>query len=180
MMPGSSPKIGLRPMLPNDVPVLREIFSASVEELTGDDYSVEQQEAWLSTVADEAAFGERLAGELVIVATLDGAPVGFASLKGADKIDLLYVHPAAARRGAATKLVDALEKLAGARGAARLTTDASDTAREFFAARGYVAQQRNTVLRAEEWLSNTTMTKALVEASGTGVTTNIGVTGHDD
>ena len=86
------------------------------EGLTGDDYSVEQQEAWLTAVSDEAAFGERLAGELVLVATLDGAPVGFASLRGNNEIDFLYVHPAVARQGAATKLVDALEKLAGARG----------------------------------------------------------------
>jgi len=112
-------------------------------------------------VSDEAAFGERLAGELCLVATLEGAPVGFASLRGNNEIDFLYVHPAVARQGAATKLVDALEKLAGARGATTLTTDASDTAREFFNARGYVAQHRNTVLLGDAWLSNTTMTKQL-------------------
>jgi len=58
-------------------------------------------------------------------------------------------------------LVDALEKLAGARGAAKLTVDASDNARDFFAKRGYAPQQRNTVLRGDEWLANTTMQKAL-------------------
>ena len=42
-------------------------------------------------------------------------------------------------------LVDALEKLAGARGAKTLTVDASDTAEPFFKKRGYVAKQRNTV-----------------------------------
>jgi len=167
-MPSTAPNFGLRPMLPADVPALRDIFSASVEGLTGDDYSVEQQEAWLTAVSDEAAFGERLAGELVLVATLDGAPVGFASLRGNNEIDFLYVHPAVARQGAATKLVDALEKLAGARGATTLTTDASDTAREFFNARGYVAQHRNTVLLGDEWLSNTTMTKGLAPAEGAG------------
>jgi putative acetyltransferase len=165
-MPVSRPEFRLRPMLPADLPALRDIFSASIEGLTGDDYSVEQQEAWLSAAADEAAFGDRLAGELVLVATLEGAPVGFASLKGTDEIDLLYVHPAVARQGAATKLVDALEKLAGARGATRLTTDASDTARDFFSARGYVAQRRNTVLVGEAWLSNTTMTKELTPEAG--------------
>lgn len=162
MTGGGPANFGLRPMLPDDVPALCSIFAASVEELTGDDYSVEQQEAWLSVIADEAAFAEKLAGELVLVATLEGSPVAFAALRGTDEIDLLYVHPSVARQGAATKLVDALEKLAAGRGAKKLTTDASDTAREFFDGRGYVAQHRNTVLRDDEWLSNTTMTKELV------------------
>jgi putative acetyltransferase len=178
-MPSTASKFGLRPMLPGDVPALRDIFSASVEDLTGDDYSVEQQDAWLTAVSDEAAFAERLAAELVLVATLEGAPVGFASLRGTNEIDFLYVHPAVARQGAATRLLDALEKLAGARGATELTTDASDTAREFFDARGYVARHRNTVLLGDEWLSNTTMTKQLVGDDGTEVIAGIGGKSHD-
>lgn len=167
-MTGTTLKIGLRPMLPEDVPVLCEIFAASVEGLTGDDYSVEQQEAWLSAVTDEDAFAARLADELVLVATRDGRPVGFASLRANSEIDFLYVHPDVARQGAATRLVDALEKLAAARGTTRLSVDASDTARAFFDARGYVAQHRNTVLRGDEWLSNTTMTRDLAEEGRPG------------
>jgi len=74
---------------------------------------------------------------------------------------MLYVHPAAIRQGAATLLTDALEKLAKGRSAAKLTVDASDTARDFFAARSYVAQQRNSVLLNGEWFANTTMQKPL-------------------
>jgi len=66
-----------------------------------------------------------------------------------------------ARQGVASMLVDALEKLAGGRGAEKLTVDASDTAVEFFRKRGYVAQQRNTVSVGDEWLANTTMQKQL-------------------
>ena len=40
---------------------------------------------------------------------------------------------------AASMLCDALEKLAGARGATKLMVDASDTAIDFFRKRGYVA-----------------------------------------
>jgi len=39
--------------------------------------------------------------------------------------------------------------------------DASDSARGFFEKRGYVAQQRNTVLADGEWLANTTLHKEL-------------------
>src|SRR6202453_564563 len=86
---------------------------------------------------DEQAFAARLASALTLVATIEGAPVGFASLKGADVIDMLYVHPAVAGRGIGAQLCEALEKLAVARGATKLTADASDTALTFFERRGF-------------------------------------------
>ena len=155
------PKSALRPFLPADTPVLAAIFVAAIEELTGDDYSTAQQEAWAAAADDEDTFGTRLAGELTLIATLKNSPVGFASLKGQDHIDMLYVHPSATGQGVASMLCDALEKLAGGRGAKRLTVDASDNAQPFFANRGYVATQRNTVTINGEWLANTTMQKTL-------------------
>jgi len=151
----------LRPFLPDDTPILAAIFAAAIQELTGDDYSEEQQEAWASVADEEATFGARLAGELTLIATMQGAPIGFAALKGKDQIDMLYVHPSVAGQGVASMLCDALEKLGGARGATKLSVDASDTAVDFFRKRGYVAQQRNSVTINGEWLANTTMQKAL-------------------
>lgn len=155
------PKLGLRPFLPADTPLLREIFRDSIEDLTADDYTETQQEAWASVADDEKEFGKKLAGELTLVATFSGSPVGFASLAGKDKINMLYVHPAASGQGVAAMLIDALEKLAGSRGAAKLMVDASDSARGFFEKRGYVAQQRNSVAVGDEWLANTTLHKQL-------------------
>ena len=155
------PKPALRPFLAEDTPILAAIFAAGIEELTGEDYGEAQREAWASTADDEEQFGKRLAGELTLIATLQNSPVGFASLKGADHIDMLYVHPSAAGQGVASMLCDALEKLAGGRGAKSLTVDASDNAQEFFLKRGYVAKQRNTVTVNGEWLANTTMQKSL-------------------
>lgn len=157
------PKLALRPMLPADVPLLREIFRDSIEELTADDYSTAQQEAWASAADDAQAFAKKLGGELTLVVTLSGSPVGFASLAGKDKIDMLYVHPAAAGQGVGAMLIDALEKLASSRGATKLAVDASDTARGFFEKRGYVAQQRNSVSFGGEWLANTTLHKQLAK-----------------
>jgi putative acetyltransferase len=161
MMAQAHPKLALRPYLPEDAPLLAEIFRAAIAELTGDDYSEAQQEAWASAVNDVAEFGKDLAGQLTLIATMEGSPVGFASLEGKDKIGMLYVHPAVAGQGVGAMLVDALEKLAGGRGVARLKVDASDSARGFFEKRGYVAQQRNTVSLAGEWLANTTLQKQL-------------------
>ena len=160
-MARAHPTKALRPFLPADVPMLAEIFRASIEGLTADDYSEAQQAAWVATADDEDAFGKRLAEQLTLVGTLEGSPVAFVSLKGVDVIDMLYVHPAVAGQGIATMLLDALQKLAASRGTARLVADVSDTAEPFFAKHGYVAQQRNTVIRGEEWLANTTMEKKL-------------------
>jgi len=157
------PKLALRPYLPTDLSVLVEIFRGSINDLTGDDYSEAQQQAWAARADDAAGFAKRLGSQLTLIATLQGSPVGFASLAGRDKIDLLYVHPAAAGQGVARLLIDALEKLAGGRGAERLVVDASDSARGFFEKRGYVAQQRNTVMVGDEWLANTTLHKQLAE-----------------
>jgi putative acetyltransferase len=159
------PKPALRPFLAEDTPVLAAIFVAAIEQLTGDDYSEEQRQAWASTADDEEQFGKRLAGALTLVATLQNSPVGFASLKGGNQIDMLYVHPGVAGQGVAAMLSDALEKLAGGRGAKALTVDASDNAVDFFAKRGYAARQRNTVTVNGEWLANTTMQKTLGEGA---------------
>ena len=165
------PKPALRPFLSEDTPVLVAIFVACIEELTGDDYSEAQQQAWASAADDEEQFGRRLASELTLVATLQNSPVGFAALKGADHIDMLYVHPSAVGQGVASMLCEALEKLAGGRGAKALTVDASDNAQEFFLKRGYVGKQRNTVTVNGEWLANTTMQKTLVGIAAPGVPT---------
>jgi putative acetyltransferase len=146
-------RLAMRPMLPQDVPLLAEIFRASIEELTGDDYSEAQQEAWAEAADDVEAFGARLAGELTLVATHAGSPVGFAALADNVRVDMLC---------------DALEKLAAARGTKELSVEASDSARRFFERRGFAVRTRNTVFRAGEWLANTTMVKPLAAASAAG------------
>jgi putative acetyltransferase len=156
-------KLAMRPMLPTDVPILAEIFRASIEELSDDDYTDTQQEAWASAADDEEEFAARLSGELTLVATVGGDVIGFASLADNKRIDMLYVHPVAAGQGAAAMLCDALETLAAARGTKELSVDASDAARGFFEKRGFVAKTRNSVSVGDEWLANTTMVKTLTE-----------------
>jgi len=158
--------IALRPALPADAPALAALFRASVETLGAEDYSEAQVEAWSALADDEAEFAKKLASKLTIVALVQGALAGFAALKGADHIDMLYVHPDFARKGVATTLCDALEKLSLARHAKKLTVDASDSAEKFFARRGYVPQRRNMTFLGDEILGNTTMTKDLPAMTG--------------
>jgi putative acetyltransferase len=153
--------VSLRPFLPADARRCAEIFRASIAELAVDDYDEDQREAWASRADDEPAFAARLQGALTLLALIDGAVAGFASLKGADEIDMLFVEPEFARQGVGRTLVDALTRLAQARGAKRLTTEASDVAKPLFERRGFSAERRNLVSVADQWLANTTMTKTL-------------------
>lgn len=158
---------GLRPFLPTDAPRLARLFRASIETLAAEDYGEDQLAAWAAAADDEEAFAKKLAGALTIVASLDGEIAGFAVLRDNKLFDMLYVHPRAARRGVGSALADALEKLAAARGTREISVDASDAARDFFAARGYVAHQRNMRELHGEWLGNTTMKKTLESKAAT-------------
>ena len=153
--------VSLRPYLPADARRCAEIFRSSIAELAADDYDEAQREAWASRADDEPAFGARLAQAFTLLALIDGAVAGFASLKGTDEIDMLFVDPEFARQGAGGVLIEALTKLAQARGAKRLTTEASDVAKPLFERRGFTAERRNLVSIADQWLANTTMAKTL-------------------
>ena len=153
--------IALRPYLPTDAARCAAIFRAAIVEIAAEDYSESQCEAWAARADDEAAFAQSLAAMLTLVATQDGEVIGFVSLKGADHIEMIYVAPDFAAQGVGATLLDALEKIASARGAAKLTAEVSDTAKPLFDRRKFVAERRNLQRLDEEWLANTTMSKAL-------------------
>lgn len=156
-----APSHPLRPFLPSDVGPLQDLFAQSIEHLTAEDYDEGQRLAWAGRAADKAAFGQRLASATTLVVMVNGKHAGFASLRDNNVLDLLYVHPHFAGQGIGRTLADALERLALGRGAKEITTEASDTAEAFFAARGYVPMQRNLNPIDDQWLSNTTMKKQL-------------------
>ena len=158
----------LRPFLPADTAALQDVFAASIEELTQDDYDDDQRLAWIEQAEDAAAFAKRLGEATTLIVNVGGEVLGFASLSKDNKLlDMLYVHPHHSRKGVGSALCDAMEKIATARGAEALSVDASETAVLFFEARGYAPIQRNSVPVGEEWLTNTTMTKQLKGAAGT-------------
>ncbi len=155
------PKPTLRPYLADDLPLLAEIRLSAIEELTDEDYDEAQRRAWADLADDEETLGATLKKGLSLVALIGGAPVGFIVLADGGLIDQLYVHPAVARTGVASVLVDAVEKLAAARKIESLVVDASDTAKPLFDKRGYVAERRNTIAIGDAWLGNTRMKKKL-------------------
>jgi putative acetyltransferase len=155
----------LRPFLPADTQALQDLFAQSIEELTADDYDEDQRLAWISSAADGEAFAKRLGSMTTLIVQVEGEYAGFASLKGNDTFEMLYVHPYYAGQGVGAALADAVERLAQGRGAKEITVEASDTAEPFFEGRGYEATQRSMIPRDNLWLPNTTMKKKLGAAN---------------
>jgi GNAT superfamily N-acetyltransferase len=161
--------IHIRPAVPADVPVLRELIEASVRELQAEDYTPAQREAALRTVfgvdsqlvADgtylvaEATFSklENTASFPTIAGcggwskrkTLYGGDNWSAReddlldpCRDAAKIRAFFIHPAWARRGVGTLLLDACEAAARAAGFTRYEMGATLTGVKLFFTRGYV------------------------------------------
>jgi GNAT superfamily N-acetyltransferase len=160
--------ICLRQAVTADVPVLRELIDASVRGLQAQDYSAAQIEGALKTVfgvdSQLIADGTYLvaeattpSGETVIAGcggwskrkTLYGGDqfTGREDLllnpaQDAAKIRAFFVHPAWARQGVGTLILDACEAAARASGFTRYEMGATLTGAKLFGVKGYVALRR--------------------------------------
>ncbi len=151
----------LRPALPSDFGDLAILFQASIEELSLDAYDDAQRAVWAAKAEDEAAWAKHLASCVTLVAEEDGEPIGFATMRDNRIIEDVHVHPDMAFMGVGSQLVDALERLAAARGSKTMSVAATDNATAFFERIGYVAVRRSTLSSGDQWLPATVMEKTL-------------------
>lgn len=93
------------------------------------------------------------------------AVAGFADLQANGYIDMFFVAPAYARQGVARALMAHLHTQAVLRGIDRLWAHVSLAAEPFFAAQGFVVEERQEALRAGVVLRNARMAKAPVAYS---------------
>ena len=148
---------------PADIAALTELIQASVRELQKDDYSPEQLDGALGSV-----FGvdRRLIGDgTYFVVESDGVLAGCGgwsrrkTLFGSDqlpgredalldpaedaaKIRAFFVHPAFARKGVASLILDTCEDAAAREGFTRLEMGATFTGVPFYRSRGYAEVER--------------------------------------
>ncbi len=179
-------KIRVRKAVREDLPVLRELIEISVRGLQAGDYSSAQIEAALRTVygvdTQLIVDGTYLVAE-VETATEGSTIVGCGgwskrgTLYGGDqfaaredllldpahdaaKIRAFFVHPAWARRGIGSAILEACEHAAIAAGFTRLEMGATLSGVPFYAARGYAALENlEAPLGAETSLQIVRMSK---------------------
>jgi putative acetyltransferase len=139
--------VTLRPATGDDLPAMKALFVQTIRSACKEDYTPAEIEAWAASANDAARWKGKLEHQYVIVAETPDELVGFASLDGADVVDLMFVHAGFQRKGIADRLHHAVEQEAIRRGAHVLYANVSLTARLFFAHAGYdvVAERLVTV-----------------------------------
>lgn len=160
----------IRPYRPADAPALRALFHASVHGLASAHYTPAQLAAWAPAAYDAAQWAARMQANQPFVAWATatqgaGAVAGFADLQANGYIDMFFVAPAHARQGVARALMAHVHQEAAALSIARLWAHVSLAAEPFFAAQGFVVEERQEVERAGVVLRNARMAKALVAYS---------------
>jgi putative acetyltransferase len=146
-----------------DAAGVADVFYRSVREVARSDYTAEQVNAWVPGRWDAEREHQRSGdGRLVLVAEDEtGHVVAFIDLEPDGHVDRLFCAPEAAGRGVASRLYEAIEIAARARGIDRLFTEASELARRFFERKGFkVLERQDKVLRGVP-IHNYRMAKAL-------------------
>lgn len=134
----------IRPLEPNDLPQLADIFSNAIETLAARDYDTVQRSAWTAK-KDQPEFLEMLQQGVTIVAENHHRAVAFAQLHPSTHLRMLYVHPEWASLGIATLMYQYLEDEARILGADHLDTHASHTAKRFFESVGFKLQEQQSI-----------------------------------
>jgi putative acetyltransferase len=150
-----------------DAPVLASLSRAAIEESAAEHYTAAQRAVWARR-RTTAAHARYIEATTVVVAEVDGAVAGFASvaLDAVDglvpgEVDQLFVAPQAGGRGVGRALLAEVERIARAAGIATLVTHASWRARPVFARYGYRQTEVETVTVDGEELTRARMTKDL-------------------
>lgn len=144
----------------SDLAAMIELFRQTVRLVNSRDYNPGQIDAWLSSAAD-VSWTDSFFRNTAIVADVDGRLAGFADIEASGRLNRLYVDAELIGQGVGSKLLAAIEQLAIDVGHTRITTEASETARPFFARRGFHVLCRNIVLRTGVELHNYVMEKPL-------------------
>lgn len=164
----SQAAFSIRRFQPEDTSPILALFVETVRAVNAAHYSPEQIAAWApdpSERMDAARWREALERSHTLVAVDGETIVGFADLEPSTDdgghLDHLYVHKHHQAKGIATALVEAIERVARERGDRRIFTEASLTARPFFARRGYETVAEQIVVLRGVAMPNVRMEKRL-------------------
>lgn len=144
-----------------DLPAMKALYRDTILTVCRKDYTEEQVKVWSSSVNKEERWLGVVMNQLVLLAEIDGALVGFGTLRDHNYIDFFYVHQDFQGMGIARELLSRLLEKANSHGEKLITSDISITARPFFEKSGFkvVAEQEN--VRQDVILINYKMMKHL-------------------
>ena len=153
--------IELRRGRADDALTIARLFRDTVHAVNRQDYSAAHLDAWAPYQVELEHWRGVIEASYFIVAISGGMVVGFANLDGDDYVDQVFVHKDLLRKRIATTLMEEIEREAKRRGAARLWTQSSITARKFFERQGFVTLQAQRVTYNGQIFDNFSMEKRL-------------------
>jgi putative acetyltransferase len=153
--------VELRRGRPDDALTIARLFRDTVHAVNRHDYSPAHLDAWAPYQVDLEHWRAVITSSYFMVAVSGGMVVGFANLDGDEYVDQVFVHKDLLRKRIATKLVEEIEREAKRRGAARLLTQSSITARKFFERLGFATLQAQRATHNGQIFDNFSMEKRL-------------------
>lgn len=153
--------INFRLAVPEDLPVMWQIFEDTIRNICKKDYSSEQIEAWVSVVKDKARWKEAMEEQYFLIAEEHGKVIGYGSLEDGYYIDFIYVHNDYIGSGVGGAIIQALEQEAIRQGVHQLEADVSITAEPFFKKFGFNNIQKNKITIKNIDIINYSMVKPL-------------------
>ncbi|CCP03216.1 Uncharacterized acetyltransferase yjaB [Erwinia amylovora Ea644] len=145
-------EIIIRRYQPGDLAAVIAVFQRAVRLIAARDYSQQQTDAW--SQVERTDWKRRLDNGYVWVACHNNKVVGFTHLQAHGHLDLLFTDADYQRCGVATLLLNTLEQAAIEKGFSQVDTQASITARSFFAQRGYqLVKQQSVAVRGQHFIN---------------------------
>ena len=153
--------VELRRGRPDDALTIARLFRDTVHAVNRQDYSEAHLDAWAPYQIDLDHWRGVIESSYLMVAVSGGMVVGFANLDGDEYVDQVFVHKDLLRKRIASKLMEEIEREAKRRGAARLWTQSSITARKFFERQGFATLQAQRITYNGQIFDNFSMEKRL-------------------
>ncbi|NMA74347.1 MAG: GNAT family N-acetyltransferase [Bacteroidales bacterium] len=146
----------------SDIPELKKLYTDTVMSVNLKDYSIEEVEDWASCGDDRMQWHRLFSEQHFFVAENERSEiVGFASINDSGYIHSLFVHKDFQHQGIATLLYNTLERHAREKGAERVSSEVSITARPFFERQGFIVDEEQRRRANQLYLINYKMSKKL-------------------
>ncbi|GHT78904.1 acetyltransferase [Bacteroidia bacterium] len=146
----------------SDIPVLKELYQNTILTVNRKDYTTEEVEDWASCVDVTAHLVEYFEEQHYVVAENENRViVGFASVNDAGYMHTLFVHKDFQHQGIATSLYKYIEVYAKEKGAKKVTSEVSITAKPFFEKQGFQVDEEQKRKANQLCLINYKMSKQL-------------------
>lgn len=151
-----------------DESAIWDVYFRSTHESNSRDYHSDLLNRWAPADQDMSECSDRCIQKNPFVAIIGDRIVGMAELEEDGFIDYFYVSPDFQGQGVGSKLLARIESEAVEMNLSELTADVSLTAKEFFAARGFILIEARSNVILGHLVPNFAMSKHLQSEQGGG------------